>query len=273
MLEFFGGWWTGSLAIWADALHDLGDSFALGMAWYLERLSGRRPTARFSYGPRRLSLLGAMLNGAILVVGSVIILAQAVPRLFDPQEVYAPGMLLFALIGVVVNGWAVLKLRHEQTLNARLVAWHLLEDVMGWTAVLLVSIVLQFWDAYVLDPMLSILITIYILRNVLRNLEKTVLLFLQAVPADIRLDEFEQRLAAIPAVQSTHHTHVWSLDGERNVLTTHLVVDSAATRDEIQSIKRSVREIADRHSIAHITIDIEYTDEPCVMDGEDPARP
>lgn len=265
LLEIVGGLLTKSIAILSDALHDLGDSLSLGIAWYLSRYSERGSDARFSYGYRRFSLLGALISTLILVVGSLYILSEAVPRLRQPELPNAPGMALFAVIGIAVNGFAALRLRGGRSMNAQAVGWHLMEDVLGWVAVLVVSIVLLFWDVPILDPLLSIAITFYVLFNVLRNLNQTVRLFLQGVPADVDIEAVEQQLQAIPGVRSTHHTHVWSLDGEHHVLSTHLVVDGDAAKAEICRIKGAAIGLVDDVAFEHTTIEIEYEDENCRM--------
>ncbi len=265
LLEFVGGYLTHSLAIMSDAMHDLSDSLSLGMAWYLERYAEKGATARFTYGYRRLSLLSALINTVVLITGSIIILAHAIPRLMYPEVPYAPGMLILSIVGVAVNGFAAFRTVQGGSMNARVVTWHLLEDVLGWVAVLVVSVILMFWDFYILDPMLSVLFTLYILYNVVRNLKQTLELFLQAVPAHIDLDEIEQSLRGLAKVQSLHHTHVWSLDGGSHVLTTHLVVDPETSREEVHVMKSHIRAMADRLSVEHITVDIEYADGTCVM--------
>lgn len=139
LIEIIGGLWTNSLAILSDALHDLGDSIALGLSWYFAKVSQKPPDERFSYGYQRFSLLGALISSLILVVGSTIILFTAIPRLFHPEPVHVEGMLLLALLGVIINGVAVLKLKGGKTQNERVVMLHLLEDTFGWIAVLIVG--------------------------------------------------------------------------------------------------------------------------------------
>ncbi len=263
LLEVVGGLWTNSLAILADSVHDFGDSLSLGVAWYLERCSRREGDHRFSYGYRRFSLLGALINTVVLVVGSLFVLSEAVPRLLRPEHANAQGMALFAVLGIVANGAAVLRLRGEDGLNARVAAWHLMEDVLGWVAVLIVSITLMFADIHVLDPILSVLITLYVLYNVVGNLRKTLALFLQAVPESVSIDEIETRLLAMDSVRSIHHTHVWSMDGEHHVLTTHVRVDEGATRADVRCIKDEIRSVSGDLDCTHTTIEIEYGDEVC----------
>jgi len=263
IFEIIGGIWTNSIAITADALHDLGDSISLGMSWVLDRYSKKGEDRRYSYGYRRFSLLGALVNTIVLIVGGLFVLSQAIPRLIKPEPAHATGMIIFAIIGVVVNGLAVLRLRGGKSLNVQVVMWHLLEDVLGWVAVLVVSIVLLFTNLYILDSILSVLITLYILYNVLGNLKKTVALFLQAIPDDINIADVESKLLSIDKVLSTHHTHIWSLDGEHNVLTTHVVVDETTLREEIYRIKREVIKLAKKVNCEHVTVEIEYENEDC----------
>lgn len=272
IFELIGGFWTNSLAIMSDALHDLGDSFSLGLSWYLEKYSQRGRTNKYSYGYRRFSLLGAAINAIILSMGSLIILSEAIPRLFNPEPTDAQSMVWFAVVGVIVNGMAVLRFRGSQSMSARMVSWHLLEDVLGWIAVLIVSIVLLFSKLYVLDPLLSIGITLYVLYNALRNLKSTVEIFLQATPYNVNVREIDAQIRKIDQVKSTHHTHVWSLEGENNVMTTHVVVDENATKVEILEVKRRIKDIATPIALEHITVEIEYENEECHMREHDESH-
>jgi cobalt-zinc-cadmium efflux system protein len=263
VFEIIGGLWTNSLAIMADAIHDLGDSFALGSAWFLERLSMKKGDMLYSYGYHRFSLLGALITSAMLITGSLFILLKAIPRLIHPQIPYVPGMLAFAIIGIMVNGAAVLKLKGSAGMNAKMVAWHLLEDVLGWAAVLAVGIILFFKDMPVLDPLLSCLITFYVLFNVLKNLGKTLGIFMQGVPEGVDVMAIETGIRSLKHVTCTHHTHIWSLDGMHHVLTTHVVVDNDATKDDIILIKERIRDLMLAHDMDHSTVEIEYSDEEC----------
>lgn len=265
IIEIIGGIWTNSLAILSDAFHDLGDSVSLGMSWYLESYSNKGKDQRYSYGYKRYSLLSALINTIILIVGSIFILARAIPRLIQPEPTNATGMVVFSLVGIAVNGLAVLRMRKANNLNARVISLHLVEDVLGWAAVLALSVILLFTDLYILDPIFSILITLYVLYNVIKNLRRTLSLFLQAVPDDVDLDKIEQRLEAIENVCSSHHTHVWSMDGAHHVLTTHLVVGEHATRDQVFRIKEEINSLSQELDFFHTTIEIEYGDEACSM--------
>lgn len=265
ILEIIGGLLTNSVAILSDAIHDLGDSISLGLAWQLNRISEKEESERFSYGYVRFSLLGALINTIVLVVGSVIVLTQAVPRLFNPESFDAPGMILFGIVGIMANGAAALRLRGAESKNVQIVSWHLLEDVLGWVAVLIVGIISLFVDLPILDPMLSLFITLFILYNVVNNLFETVNLFLQAVPADIDIEHINQRLLLVDGVQSSHHVHVWSLDGEHHVFTTHIVVDEDASREAAFAVKQKCREALSEFEFTHITIETEFGPDDCSM--------
>lgn len=268
LVELAGGLWTNSLAILSDALHDLGDSLAIGLSWLLEARSWRARDRRYSYGYRRFTLLGSLVNAFVLTLGSLFVISEAIPRLLSPVRPHAAGMVGLAVLGLVVNGAAVWNLRSGKGLNARMVAWHLLEDVLGWAAVLAVSVVLMFRDLPILDPLLSLGITGYILVNVARGLSQTLRVFLQGVPSGVDLDGIEARLRAIAGVHSTHHTHMWTLDGERHVLTSHLVVGRDATRDDLLRIKAEVNRLAASVPLEHTTIELEFEDEVCWLRTE-----
>ncbi len=263
LLEIIGGLWTNSMAIVADAFHDFTDSLVLGLSWYLEKYSHRESDHRFSYGYRRFSMIGALISGMVLISGSLLILSEVIPRLFHPEPTNANGMLLFAIGGILVNSIAVFRLRGGKNLNAQMISWHLLEDVFGWIAILIVSIILRFTDLYILDPILSILITLYVLLHVIGIFRHTLKACLMAVPEEFDTRQFERNVRALPRVQSLHHTHVWSLDGERHVLTTHVVVDEDAAKAEIIAFKKKVYELVKEMDCEHITVEIEYTDEEC----------
>lgn len=265
LFELLGGFWSNSLTILAGALHDLGDSATLGVSWYLENFSQRKKDQRYSYGYRRFSMLGAILSAIVLITGALFVLFEAVPRLLQPEQSNAQGMIVFAIIGISVNGFVVLRLRSGKNMNARMISWHLLDDVLGWGAVLLMSLVLLFANIQILDPIFSLLITAFVLFNVIKNLKKTLSLFLQAVPEEVGIEEIEDTIKKAPKVKEVHHTHLWSLDGEKNVLTTHVVLEEGASRNEIRAIKCLVHELIPKYDIEHTTIEFEYLDEDCSM--------
>jgi len=265
LFEIVGGIWTSSLAVISDALHDLGDSLSLGMAWYLARVSERGEDASYSYGYRRFSLLGALLNTLVLIVGGGVVLWRAIPALWSPALPDARGMALLAVIGIAVNGFAVLRLRGQRSLNARTAALHLLEDALGWAAVLLVSGVLLIWDVPILDPLLSVIIALYVVYRAVVGLLSTMRLFLQRVPEGFDLRDIEKELLALPGVHSVHHTHAWSLDGEHDVFSSHILVDAATPLAEGLEIKHCAKHVVAERGFGHVTIEVEYGEQDCSM--------
>jgi cobalt-zinc-cadmium efflux system protein len=273
VLEVAGGLVTNSMAILSDALHDLGDTFSLSLAWLFERYSRRREDARYTFGYRRFSLLGALANSLLLLGGSAVIIIRAIPRLITPQPVSARGMLVFALVGIAVNGAAALRLRRGRSLNEKMVSWHLLEDVLGWAAVLVVGVVLLFADLPRLDPILSLGITVYVLINVLRNTRKTLRVLLQSVPEEIDMEQVRAEVVALPGVRSVHHIHAWSLDGMHHVLSGHVVVADETSRAEIVALKSGIKERICAYSFAHVTLEIEHESEYCLQREGEECRP
>lgn len=263
IFEIIGGLYVNSIAIISDAIHDLGDSLSLGTAWYLDTKSKQKANQKFSFGYARFSLLGALINSLVLVIGSIYVIKEAIGRILAPEPTNAEGMLLFAIVGITVNGYAAWKLSGGKSMNEKVVSWHLLEDVLGWVAILIGAVVLMFWDVSFLDPALSLLITVYILWNVIQRLKETLFLFLQGVPDDVHLQEIEDKILTVPNINSIHHTHIWSLDGEHHVFTTHLKLEKVNGCDEILNVKQAVKQILNDYPFEHYTIETELSDEDC----------
>lgn len=267
ILEIFGGIYTNSVAILSDAIHDLGDSLSLGTAWYLSYKSQQESDKKFSFGYARFSLLGALVNSIVLLVGSIFVIKEAIGRFIDPEPTNAQGMILFALIGVLINGYAAWKVSGGKSLNEKVVTWHLLEDVLGWVAVLVAAILMFFWDIPYLDPALSLLITLYILWNVIIRLKETLFIFLQGIPNDVDITEIEDRILEIEDIESIHHTHIWSLDGEHHVFSTHIRFDKSVPLGQIMPLKAKVKEMLKSYPFEHYTIETELYDEDCELAG------
>ena len=268
IIEFIGGILTNSTAIMADAVHDLGDSLSIGFSWFLSKVSEKGSNSEFTYGYRRLSLFGALINGLVLIIGSVWVLTEAIPKLLQPEMPIVEGMIALAVFGVLVNGFAAYKLSKGKTLNERVLNWHLLEDVLGWVAVLIVSIVLLFVDWPILDPAFSILFTLYILINVAKNLWHTIRLFLQAIPDKELSKSVYKTLIELKEVDSIHHLHLWSLDGEHHVLTAHLALQEALSTQQQLELKKSIAERLSKFNLEHTTIELEMTNEQCRDDSQ-----
>ncbi len=265
IIEIIGGILTNSVAILSDAVHDLGDSLSLGLSWYFQKLSGKKGDHRYTFGYRRFSLLGAIINSVILAAGSVFVLTQAIPRLWHPQETHSEGMFLLAILGILVNGAAVIRLKRGNSINEKVVMLHLMEDVLGWVAVLIGSVVIYFTGWTIIDPILSILIMIYIIVNIYKNIRHTFSIILQGVPENINVAEIEQLLTNMDSIKDIHDLHIWSMDGNYNVMSVHLVLDKNYSILELADIKKQVRERMKNYPIQHLTLATECEQEECEL--------
>ena len=263
VIEIIGGVWTNSVAIISDAVHDFGDAFSIGVSFFLERYSKKRRTRTFTYGYKRFSTLGALINSIVLLVGSVFVFMETIPRLFHPAEVNYSGMMWLAIVGLAVNGFAALRLMKGNSISQRAVMLHLLEDVLGWLAVLVGSLVIRYTGWYFIDPLLSVCIGIFILTNVCRNLYAIFRILLQATPEHIPEDKVKPVLEGVPGVKEVHDLHVWTLDGEKNIASAHLIVPDVASREDVIKVKHEAVDKLKEMGIDHLTVEIEYESEGC----------
>lgn len=257
VIEIIGGFWTNSLSILSDALHDFGDSTALVISWVFERGAKRTPNARFTFGYQRLSLFSAIFSASILIGGSIVIVLQAIPRLLNPETVNALGMLGIAFIGITFNGIGFILLKKGESLNEKVLSWHLLEDVLGWIVILIGGLVIYFWRLYLVDPVMTIALTFFILFNVAKNLREAINILLQGVPKHINLEAVKRDILAIKGVLGLHDIHIWSLEGETDIFTAHIVLDDETLRKQPEKTKQRIKETLKIHHIEHSTIELE----------------
>ena len=266
-VEIAGGIATNSFAVLSGALHDAGDSVALGVAWYFHRISARKRDDTFSFGYKRFSVLGALVNSLILFSGSCVILVEAIPRIINPQPVHAGGMLILAILGIVVNGFAVLRVRRGETQNEKVISLHLLEDLLGWGSVLLISLFLRYFEIPVLDSILSVLITLFILYRLFGSLRKTFRILLQGTPSQMQAEEIKENLMKLEDVRDIHDLHIWTMDGSYHVATLHLEVASELNLAETEDLKKKVRSELQHLHIEHATLEIELHGQACVLNN------
>lgn len=260
VVEVVGGLLTNSIAILSDALHDFGDCLSLAVAWGLQKKSTKGRDSKYSYGYKRFSLLGSVFLGGVLSLSSVFVIVEAVGRITNPQPVHAQGMLWIALVGIAVNGAAALRLKRGNSLSERAVFLHIIEDVLGWVGVLVVSVVMMFVELPVLDPILSIVISLWVLSNVYKNLRDTFKIMLQATPPDVDVDKLQNELLQLPGVESLHDLHLWTMDGNSHIMTLHLVISDIGNG---QATKDNVIAIAKEYSIDHVTVELESSGTIC----------
>jgi len=260
IFEFVGGIITGSVAITSDAVHDVGDAASIGASYFLEKKSKKAPNSKYTYGYKRFSVLGSIITTMILLVGSAFVIYNSVMRIINPSPINYDGMIIFAVIGTVVNLLAALFTREGDSLNQKAVNLHMLEDVLGWIVVLVGAIVMRFTDFSIIDPIMSIGVAIFILVNVIRNLREILDLFLEKTPDGVSIDELHEHVKEVDGVVDIHHVHVWSMDGYVNYATMHVVVNKDADFGKVKAeIKKELKE----HDIDHATLELETKDEAC----------
>jgi cobalt-zinc-cadmium efflux system protein len=258
-VEIVAGILTNSIAILSDALHDFGDSFALLSSYFIEKKAEKQKDSKRTFGYARLSLFSAILNATILIAGSTYILYEALQRFWTPEPVSGLGMMLVAVVGVAINSVAYFRLSQGQSANEKVLSWHLLEDVLGWAATLVAGVIIYFTDIYLVDTILTIGYTLFILFGVTRNLKNVVNLLMQGVPTNVNVEEVESKIRKIVNVLDVHDIHIWSLDGEKAVFTAHITILN--WNINVLSVKEQVKDVLHHSNIEHSTIEYETKEE------------
>lgn len=261
IFEILGGLFTNSIAIVSDAIHDFGDSISIGLSYFLERKSKRKPDNKYTYGYIRYSLLGGIITNTILMVGSILVIYNAVLRIINQEVINYDGMIIFSVIGIIVNFLAAYFTREGDSLNQKSVNLHMLEDVLGWIVVFIGAIIMKFTNISIIDSILSILVALFIFVNATKNFKEIVDLFLEKTPHGIDILKLKEHLLKIDKVRDIHHIHVWSIDGYHSYATMHVVTDG-----DNKKVKELVKEELKEHGISHTTIELENIDEVCVDD-------
>ena len=258
IFEFVGGIFTGSVAIMSDAIHDVGDAMSIGLSYFLEKKSKKQPDDIYTYGYARFSVIGSVVTTLILLFGSVMVIYNAVLRIFNPVQINYNGMIVFAIVGVVINFVAAYFTKDGDSLNQKAVNLHMLEDVLGWIVVLIGAIIMRFTDISVIDPIMSIAVAVFILINAIKNLKEVLDLFLEKIPHNISIEEIKEHITEIDGVNGVHHIHIWSMDGHHNYATMHIVAD-----ENSHIIKDKIREELKEHGIGHVTLEFESPTDHC----------
>ena len=258
IFEFIGGTITNSVAIISDSIHDIGDSLSIGISYFLEKKSKKKPDNEYTYGYVRYSVIGSIITTTILIVGSILVIYNAIKRLINPVDINYNGMIIFAIIGTLVNFLAAYFTKDGHSLNQKSVNLHMLEDVLGWLVVLIGAIIMRFTDIKIIDPILSILVALFIFINAIKNLKTIIDIFLEKTPSNINIEHLKEHLLKIKGVEDIHHIHIWSIDGYNNYATLHVV-----TKSDSKKIKHLVKEELSEHGIIHTTVELEEPGEHC----------
>ena len=257
IFEFFGGLYTNSIAILSDSIHDMGDALIIGISFFLEKKSKKKPDKKYTYGYIRYSVLGGLITTVILLVSSIFVIYNAFKRIINPVLVNYKGMIVFAIIGTITNFIATYYTREGDSINQKAVNLHMLEDVLGWNIVLIGAVIMYYTGIKIIDPLMSIAVSLFILVNTFKNLRQILDLFLEKTPQNIDIDLLKEHLKEIKEVEDIHHIHVWSIDGYNNYATMHIVTKS----NDIKQIKKEIREELKEHGICHSILETE--DEIC----------
>ena len=254
IVEFIAGGVFGSSAVLADSVHDLGDAIAIGISAFLESISNREEDSHYTLGYKRFSLLGAMVTAVILMTGSVLVILENIAKIFHPQPVNDEGILWLGIIAITVNVLASLVIRKGQTKNESILSLHFLEDTLGWVAVILMAIVLRFTDWYILDPLLSLAISFFILSKALPRFWRTLKIFLDAVPEGVDIQKIKTDLAELDHVASINQLNLWTMDGlEKNAIV-HVCIKEVGN---MEACKESIRIFLKDCGFQNITIEVD----------------
>ena len=254
IVEFIAGGLFGSSAVLADSVHDMGDAIAIGVSAFLETISNREEDSHYTLGYKRFSLLGAMVTAVILMTGSVLVILGNITKLFHPQPVNDEGILWLGIIAVSINVLASLVVRKGKTKNESILSLHFLEDTLGWVAVILMAIVLRFTDWYILDPLLSLVISIFILSKAIPRFWSTLKIFLDAVPEGVDIKQVKSDLEQLDHVASINQLNLWTMDGlEKNAIV-HVCLKEI---EQMEVCKESIRTLLKNYGFQNITIEVD----------------
>lgn len=254
IVEFIAGGVFGSSAVLADSVHDLGDAVAIGVSAVLETISNREEDSRYTLGYKRFSLLGALVTAVILMIGSVFVILENLTKLFHPQPVNDEGILWLGIIAVTINVLASLVVRKGKTKNESILGLHFLEDTLGWIAVILMAIILRFTDWYILDPLLSLVISFFILSKAIPRFWSTLKIFLDAVPEGVDIDQVKSDLEQLEYVASVNQLNLWTMDGlEKNAIV-HVCLEHVK---HMEVCIESIRDLLKERGFQNVTIEVD----------------
>lgn len=263
LVQTAGGLLSGSLALLADSGHMLADAGALALAWLATRLARKPSDALRSYGYHRFQILAAYTNGVALFLVAAFIAIEAFRRLQEPHAVLGAPMLVVAVVGLAVNAivFFVLRRGHSNDLNVRAALLHVAGDMLGSIAAIVAAIVILMTGWTPIDPLLSILITLLILRGALDLVKRSAHILMEGIPEGFIEEDLKADLMReVPGVADVHHVHAWVLSAERTIATLHLLVQPGAdTATTVEAVKHRLHE---HHGIWHSTVQVEAGDCP-----------
>ncbi|WP_206922695.1 cation diffusion facilitator family transporter [Alicyclobacillus suci] len=262
VVELAGGAISHSLALMSDAGHVLTDVFAIGLSWFALRQSVKPADEKMTFGYARWGILAALLNGLTLIAITLWILWEAYHRLEHPSAVHSLWMFVSAAVGICINLYLAAGMRDEENLNVRSAVLHMLGDAAASAGVIVAGIVILLTHWYLVDPLLSIAIALFIAFGAWRIVRQTIKILMEATPQTIDFREVVGKLKAVPGIHDVHDVHVWAITNGQNALSCHAVLDGNMTIRESQQILRDAEHCLAHFGIGHVTIQIEDGSHP-----------
>ena len=259
--EIAGGLISNSLSLITDALHNLSDGLAIFVAWVANKISKRPSNLKKTFGYKRIEILAAFLNALILIAISLYLFYEAALRIISPEPVKGLIMLVVAIIGLLANLAAVLLLHRdaEKNINVKAAYLHLFGDTLSSVAVIIGGIFIYFFDLYWIDPVITILIGIYIIKETWKILKQTIDILMQGSPAGLDLDLVRQDLEQIPEIANIHHVHIWNMDDQSVHFECHVDLVENISISETDNIYYMIEKILkETYHIGHLTIQFEH---------------
>ncbi len=259
--EIIGGVLSNSLSLISDALHNVGDSLAVFLA-YIAHLIGRRPSdQKRTFGYKRVEILAAFINAVLLIGISLFLFYEAVNRLMDPQPIKGRIMFIVAVIGLLANLVAMIILRKDsgKNINVRAAYLHLVGDTLSSVAVIIGAVLIYYFEIFWIDPVITILIGIYLIRETWFVLKQSVDILMQSTPEGIDLEQISKDICNVPSVHGIHHVHAWNLDDHSIHFECHVDLDDNYRILEAEKVYKEVESLLhEKYGINHVTIQLEY---------------
>ena len=261
LVEVVGGILSNSLALLSDALHNMGDGLAVLLAYIAHRVSKRESNVRKTFGYKRVEILAAFINSIILVAICIFLIYKAVDRFQNPAPIKGAIMFSVAVVGLLANLVAVILLRNDsrKNINIRAAYLHLLGDTLSSVVVIAGGILIWKFGIYWLDPLITVLISLYILKETYLLLRDTFNILMQSAPGDIDLEKVRIGVEGIDGVRNLHHVHLWSLNDKQVHFEGHVELEQDMTVSQAGDLnKRISRLLHDNFMIEHTTLQMEY---------------
>lgn len=259
--EIAGGILSNSLALLSDAFHNLGDTIAVALAYFANRFGKRSANERKTFGYKRIEILVALFNALILIIITLFLFREAWHRFKNPEEIKGLLMFVVACIGLVANLVAVLLLKRDSAanINIRAAYLHLLGDTFSSVAVIIGAILIYFFNWFWIDPLITVLIGIYIIKEAINILREAVDILMQATPRNLELEEIKHELEEIAGIDNIHHVHIWNLTDSQIHFECHVDVASDMPISETTFLRSKMETLLkNKFGVSHVTIQVEY---------------